>query len=106
MKLRKISTLLVLGLFLVLACKKESPQKVALHISGMTCEIGCAKLIQSKLSKKGGVKTAEVIFKDSIANVAFDANTISSKEIIAFIDDIADGESYKATEITLQETQE
>ena len=30
-------------------------QNVSLAISGMTCEIGCAKTIESKLSKKEGV---------------------------------------------------
>ncbi len=83
--------------------KKEilvaNTQTVSLNISGMTCEIGCAKTIQSKLSKKEGVRSAKVIFTDSIATVEFDANKTSKKDLIAFVDGIAGGELYKATEI-------
>lgn len=116
MKLYKIILVLALGVFSLSACKQEvkketetpkkvlaqNPKSVSLNISGMTCEIGCARLIQSKLSKKEGVQTAKVIFKDSTATVAYDANTISKKEIIDFIDGIADGHMYKASEITLE----
>ncbi len=116
MKFYKILLVVALGVFSLSACKQEAkkevkapekvlaqnPQSVSLNISGMTCEIGCAKLIQSKLSKKEGVKMAKVVFKDSIATVDFDANAISKKEIIGFIDGIADGELYKATEITVE----
>lgn len=113
MKFYKIVLVAVLSVFSLTGCKQEAkkeveapkkvlaqnPQSVSLSISGMTCEIGCAKLIQSKLSKKEGVKMAKVVFKDSIATVDFDANAISKKEIIGFIDGIADGELYRATEI-------
>ncbi|MDT7832717.1 heavy metal-associated domain-containing protein [Flavobacteriaceae bacterium S356] len=116
MKFSKVVLVLALSIFSLSSCKQaakkeveapkkvlaQNPQSVSLSISGMTCEIGCAKLIQSKLSKKEGVKMAKVIFKDSTATVAFDANTISKKEIIGFIDGIADGELYKATELTAE----
>lgn len=116
MKSYKIILVVALSLFSLTACKEapkkeveapkkvlaQNPQSVSLNISGMTCEIGCAKLIQSKLSKKEGVKMAKVVFKDSTATVAFDANAISKKEIINFIDGIADGHLYKATEITAE----
>ena len=84
--------------------KKENSaantQKVTLAISGMTCEIGCAKTIQSKLSKKEGIASATVVFKDSIALVEFDADKISKSEIISFVEGIAGGDLYKATETT------
>lgn len=115
MKFHKIILIFVLSIFSFTACKQaekkeeapkkvlaQNPQAVSLNISGMTCEIGCAKLIQSKLSKKEGVTMAKVVFKDSIANVEFDANTISKKEIIGLIDGIADGHLYKATEVATQ----
>ena len=73
-------------------------ETVSLNISGMTCEIGCAKTIQSKLSKRDGVASAKVVFKDSVATVAFDANTTSSEELITFINGIAGGDLYTATE--------
>lgn len=111
MKLQKIIFLFAIIGFLTTGCANKSekttektetlaanPQKVALNISGMTCEIGCAKFIQSKLSKKEGVMQAKVIFKDSVANIAFDANKTSKKELIALVDNLADGELYKASE--------
>ena len=64
----------------------------------MTCEIGCAKTIQSKLSKKEGVLNAKVVFTDSIANIEFDANKTSKEDLIAFVEGIAGGELYKASE--------
>ena len=49
-------------------------ETVSLAISGMTCQIGCAKAIQSKLSKKEGVADVVVVFTDSIATITFDSN--------------------------------
>ena len=73
-------------------------QNISLAISGMTCEIGCAKTIESKLSKKEGVLDAKVIFSDSIATIKFDATKTSKTDLIAFIDGIAGGDLYKASE--------
>jgi copper chaperone CopZ len=87
--------------FFIASCKKEVPvkkEKVALAISGMTCEIGCAKTIQSKLSKKEGVIDAKVVFSDSIATINYDANTTSKEDLIAFVGGIAGGELYTASE--------
>ena len=39
-------------------------------------------------------------FSDSIATVEFDANTLSKKDLIAFVDGIAGGDLYSASEIT------
>jgi copper chaperone CopZ len=87
--------------FVAVSCKKEAPvkeEKVALAISGMTCEIGCAKTIQSKLSKKEGVLNATVVFNDSIATINYDANKTSKQDLIAFVGGIAGGELYTASE--------
>ncbi|MBL4569263.1 MAG: heavy-metal-associated domain-containing protein [Flavobacteriaceae bacterium] len=113
MKIQKIAVIFVLAIFTLFACNNESKkpevkqeitaanlQKVTLNVSGMTCEIGCAKTIQSKLSKKGGIASAKVIFQDSLAIVEFDPNKISKTEIIAFVDGVAGGGLYKATEST------
>jgi len=98
---KKIFYAFAIALFVITACKENKTVKkenIALAISGMTCEIGCAKTIQSKLSKKEGVLDAKVIFTDSIANIEFDANTTSKKDLIAFVEGIAGGELYKASE--------
>lgn len=106
MKTRDLFLSSIIACFLLVGCKKEEnkqalpvkKENVALAISGMTCEIGCAKTIESKLSKKEGVLQAKVVFKDSVAAIEFDANTTSKKDLIAFVDGIAGGDLYKATE--------
>ena len=105
MKTQKILFSIAIACFVLVGCKTEvkkeslaaNKQSVSLAISGMTCEIGCAKTIQSKLSKKDGVLDAKVIFNDSIANIEFDANKTSKKDLIAFVDGIAGGDLYSAT---------
>ena len=110
-----MSTILLICAIGCTTCKKEAAkteikevqtevatakmETVSLNISGMTCEIGCAKTIQSKLSKQAGVASAKVVFKDSIATVAFDANKTSSEDLITFINGIAGGDLYTATQV-------
>lgn len=107
MKIQKIIYSIAIACFVLTGCKKEAKEvkkeNVSLAISGMTCEIGCAKTIQSKLSKKDGVIDAKVVFTDSIANIEFDANKTSKKELIAFVSGIAGGELYKASESSKKE---
>tara|TARA_B110000046_G_scaffold116023_1_gene123062 strand:- start:792 stop:1097 length:306 start_codon:yes stop_codon:yes gene_type:complete len=99
MTTKKIFLSIAIACFFLIGCKTEvKKENISLAISGMTCEIGCAKTIQSKLSKKEGVLDAKVIFTDSIANIEFDANTTSKKDLIAFVDGIAGGDLYKASE--------
>ena len=102
MKIQKIIYALASACYVLTGCKQEvkevKTENVSLAISGMTCEIGCAKTIQSKLSKKEGVLNAKVIFNDSIANIEFDANTTSKIDLIAFVSGIAGGKLYKASE--------
>jgi|TARA_B100000768_G_scaffold158312_1_gene156831 copper chaperone CopZ len=113
MKVQKLLFSIVIACFILNGCKNEAKkegvkteliaansQKMSLAISGMTCEIGCAKTIQSKLAKKEGVLNAKVVFNDSIASVEFDANKTSKKELISFVNGIAGGDLYKASEIT------
>jgi copper chaperone CopZ len=78
-------------------------ETVSLAISGMTCEIGCAKTIQSKLSKKEGVADAVVVFTDSIATITFNSNKTSTEDLSSFITGIAGGNLYTASEIRLKQ---
>ena len=101
MNTKNIFFAIAIACFMITGCKENKEVKkenISLAISGMSCEIGCAKTIQSKLSKKEGVLAAKVIFTDSIATIAFDANTTSKKDLIAFVDGIAGGNLYKASE--------
>ena len=73
-------------------------RKVSLNIEGMTCEIGCARTIQSKLSKTEGVKFAEVSFAEKHGIVEYDARLISENQIVEVVEKIAGGDLYKVTE--------
>lgn len=78
-------------------------KKIALNIEGMTCEIGCARTIQSKLSKTKGVKFAEVNFEKKKGIVEYDANAISKKQIVSVVEQIAGGDLYKVTDISSEQ---
>ena len=97
MKIQKIILALTFVSFLAVGCKNEAKKEetsktpktevaanakeLSLNISGMTCEIGCAKKIASDLSKKEGVLDAKVIFNDSIATVKYDANITNKADL-------------------------
>ncbi|WP_299156104.1 heavy metal-associated domain-containing protein [uncultured Tenacibaculum sp.] len=116
MKIQKIILALTFVSFLAVGCKNEAKKEetnktpktevaanakeLSLNISGMTCEIGCAKKIASDLSKKDGVLDAKVIFNDSIATVKYDANITNKADLIAFVEGIGSGDMYKASETT------
>lgn len=110
--MKKIILTLIVTCFLAIGCKqepkkqnsnskieiaKENIQNAAFAISGMSCEIGCAKHITAKLSKLDGVIEANVIFADSIAKVKFDKTKTDSKKLMSFINGMANNK-YKASE--------
>lgn len=72
----------------------QNLQEVKVEISGMTCEIGCARLIQSKLYKAEGVNYAKISFEDSSGVIRFDENRISEDEIKRVIEKTAGGDLY------------
>ncbi len=78
----------------------ENLQKISLEIEGMTCEIGCARTIQSKLSKKKGVKSVKVSFEDKKGIVSFDGSKITKSQIIEVVNEIAGGDVYKVVKTT------
>jgi mercuric ion binding protein len=114
MKIQKILFVLAFVSFLAVGCKNEVKKEEAtqeqktevvadakdlsLSISGMTCEIGCARKIASDLSKKEGVLEANVVFNDSIATIKYDANKTNKADLIAFVEGIGSGDMYKASE--------
>lgn len=112
MKFKNLFSILFVIFFLFSSCEKtveknnnapstvhkelaENIKNVELDIEGMTCEIGCAKLIQSKLYKTKGVEFAEISFENKQGKVSFDANKISKEEIKKEIQKIAGGDLYK-----------
>lgn len=108
----------LLVLFTIISCnetKKETVKKqttepteeiaanlksIEVDIEGMTCEIGCARTIQSKLSKVDGVSYSKVDFESKKGVFTFDSNKISKNDITKKIDGIAGGDVYFATKTT------
>lgn len=81
------------------AVKTETSKNISFNISGMTCKVGCAKAIASKLSKKEGVLDAEVIFEDGIAKVKYDASKTNKKDLMAFVEGVGNGNMYKTSNV-------
>ncbi len=94
--MKKVLSILFAVCFLAVGCKPEvKKEQTSFKISGMTCEIGCAKTIATKLSKEKGVLKADVVFKDSLATVEYDANVTSKDKIMSFVNGLAGGKMYK-----------
>lgn len=77
----------------------QNLRQVKVDIKGMTCEIGCARLIQSKLYKADGVTFAKISFEDSSGIVKFDQNRISEEGIKKIIEKTAGGDIYSVAAI-------
>lgn len=73
---------------------------IEVEIEGMTCEIGCAKTIESKLSKTEGITYSKVNFEAKIGKFTYDENKISQEDIAKKIAGIGGGALYKAVKIT------
>lgn len=111
--MKRIITLLIIS-FVLISCgsqteeKKATPEVLAkkevalknieVDIEGMTCEIGCARLIQSKLSKVDGVTYTKVSFEAGKGQFTFDANQISAEDVINNIEKIAGGDLYSVSD--------
>ena len=75
-------------------------QNLEVEIEGMTCEIGCARLIESKLSKVDGVTYSNVDFETKTGQFTYDTNKINKENIVKKIGGIAGGDLYKVVKTT------
>lgn len=111
--MKKIILALLVTCFVAVGCKNEAKdtkkdiktavatenlKETSFKISGMTCEVGCAKTIASKLSKQDGIVEANVVFKDSVATVKYDATKIDEKKIRTFVEGIGEN-TYKTCDV-------
>ena len=55
--------------------------KAEFSIKGMTCEMGCARTIEKKLTKMNGMKSATVDFKNESAIIEYDTAKITTSSI-------------------------
>lgn len=110
MKLAKILSIAFLAISMV-ACKPSTEKKEEttttthqaanlvtsnIGIEGMTCQIGCAKTIESKISKLEGVTESKVDFETKQGTFTYDSNITSEEKIINNINGLLDGKTYKA----------
>ncbi len=75
------------------------PETASFKIEGMTCSMGCAKTIESKLSKLDGVQKANVDYDKKEATVAFDAAVLTPEKLTKVVEAIGDGETYKVSQM-------
>ena len=79
-----------------------------LYINGMTC-INCQKRIENCLRKRVEIKEAEVSYETGMAEILYDADKITLKEIIRIINDLgydAKSEANSRKDIALRAVQE
>lgn len=79
------------------------PETASFKIDGMTCAMGCAKTIETKLTKLEGVQKATVDFDKKQATVEFDATIQTPEKITKVVESAADGETYKVSEMKVKE---
>ena len=77
--------------------KVASYKSIEVDIKGMTCEIGCARTIESKLPKVDGISYSKVDFESGKGQFTFDENKLSENDIISKINGIAGGDLYSVT---------
>lgn len=69
--------------------------KAEFGIDGMTCEMGCAKMIEKKIAKMEGVKSASVDFDSRLAMVEYDNAKVSPNSLEEAVVSVSDAYSVK-----------
>ena len=112
-KLLKIGFVSLAIAFSIASCSETTAQSVettqevvknsvmAMGIKGMTCAMGCARVIETELKNVEGVSNAVVDFESETASIEFNPGLVSEVGLLAFVNDYKDG-SYKATSILAQ----
>lgn len=80
----------------VLSCSGNSEEKkevianakTEFSIDGMTCDVGCAKKIESKLTNMDGVSSSSVDFENKTAVVSFNKDVVSFEDFKKMIEEL------------------
>ena len=75
-------------------------QKATFQVEGMSCAVGCAKVIEGKLAKMDGMKSAKFDFDTKTATVEFDDAKQNPEAIKKMVEEIANG-AYKVENINV-----
>jgi hypothetical protein len=116
MNITKKIAVFAFAAFALVSCKKEEKNTTAgtvatenakdvaakmetasFNIEGMTCAMGCAATIENKLGRLDGVTSAKVDFETKTATVEFDANKQSTTSLTQTVEGVADGKTYKVS---------
>lgn len=108
-----LALLLAAGTLFV-SCKKEAEttteatattsktiakaETASFNIEGMSCAIGCAKVIETKLAGLEGVQKATVDFDKKTATVEYDAAVQTPEKLVEIVEAVADGQ-YKVSNV-------
>lgn len=76
----------------------ENLASAEFKIEGMTCQMGCANTIKTKLEALTGVANAEVSFDNANAIVSYDKTVLTEQDLKNTVNTIADGKLYKVIE--------
>jgi len=60
----------------------------------MSCEMGCARAIENKLSKLDGMSKANVNFQDEVAKVKFDGAKINETLLVSTVTSVSQTLSF------------
>lgn len=85
--------------------KAENLETANFTIEGMTCAVGCAKTIETKLNETEGVQEAVVDFESKIATVSYDKTKLNVTSLTATIEKVAGGDSYKVSKAVVKSVQ-
>lgn len=119
MKNIKLSVLaLVIAGITLVSCKKETAETAnagvanttaskdvakaetaSFNIEGMTCAMGCAKVIETKLAGLDGVQKATVDFDKKTATIEYDAAVQTPEKLVETVEAVADGKTYKVSNV-------
>lgn len=80
------------------ASSKVFAKSISFTIDGMSCEVGCAGLLERKLKKADGVISAKINFEAKEAQVSFDSTKTTSDKVVKIVTEAADG-IYKVSNI-------
>lgn len=116
--MKKIALFVVFSLAFI-SCKNETPEAkevtpveiakdtiaianlktTSLSIEGMTCQMGCANVIENKLAESEGVQEAKVDFENKLATISFDKNKQTPESLSKIVEAVAGGDTYKVSSI-------
>jgi len=120
MKISKSIVTVILVAFIIVSCKNKATEAPAtatpvvgttqsapvgktatasLKIEGMSCAVMCASKIEKELAAMDGVQKAKVDFETKTATVQFDDTKQSPEKLVEKVESVADGKTYKVSDI-------